>query len=457
MSFFRVDDQAFVHPKHQALMRLALGGDLLAMGAGYLWTLVGSRLRASYKDGVLDRVDLYSIYPDPQVEQMAERLVRVGLWHTDDTCCERCEPPGPGRWCFHDWEQWSTRTGEEDQLRRALQAERTDTRLHDRVWERDRLPPDHPGQADHALCVYCRTVVWRDRRKGDQAPEMDHVFGRPIGLDGVAIACRSCNRAKGNRSASKAGMTFHPTRPHAEALRARQHRSHPDGFADLLELAWADPDDAGPAVATCQRRSHPEPGRAEPLAGGGGSSLPADRPDTTPQPAQQPPGGDTTPPTRPGTSTPATGPRAGFYRPQPPAPTPAGSAVVPATDHTDGGPQPMDNPGPDSAPRARTRTGARTGPRASACALSRPAGQGTARHGTGTESGKETAQAKAAAQEQEAGQGQQAGQGRRRGRRRGRRSRRRPQAQQVCAEHGDRVPCRMCQYQDQDQQEGDQA
>ena len=96
MSFFVVDDQAHVHPKHQALVRRGLAGDVDALAAGYLWTLMGSRLRSSYQDGGFDRFDLFAVMPDQRVLRMAEILVEVGLWHDRAHCCERCEPPPDG-------------------------------------------------------------------------------------------------------------------------------------------------------------------------------------------------------------------------------------------------------------------------------------------------------------------------------------------------------------------------
>ena len=226
--------------------------------------------------------------PDPRVEQAAQALVEVGLWHDHDHYCdqgERCPRPGPGQWSFHSWRDWSQRTGAQDRLRRALQTERKDSALHDAVWERDRLPRARAGDVETALCAYCQRLVRRDTRQGPLRPEMDHVFARPMGLDGVAISCHECNRSKGNRSASQAGMSFHPTPAHAAALARRdQDRSRPDqGPADLLEQAWSTLP-RGQAVPGDDRGSHPAEGSAEPddvgrwepsLPEGGGSSVPA--------------------------------------------------------------------------------------------------------------------------------------------------------------------------------------
>ena len=474
MSFFVIDDQAPVHPKHQALVDRGLEGDALALAAGYLWTLMGAHLRASYADGVVDRRDLYRVMPGPLVDRLPAYLVEAGLWHDHEHCCERCERPEPGRWCYHDWRQWSQRTGDEDRLRRALQTERKDQWLHDAMWERDALP-QAPGAHQRALCAYCQRVVYRDTRKGDLAPEMDHVFGRAMGLDGVVVSCRACNRSKGNRSASRAGMSLHPTPAHAAALARRaEHGSRPgEGPADLLELAWATPERTegvvdvdrgsrpgeGPAdsvvpvdpalwgecdpgdVGWCEpslpegggssvpassagRGSRPGEGLAEPASTGGGSSVPI-----CPQEGPQEPRSGLSPQE----------PRSGLS-PQPvgigaTAPAAASQAPLQAPSSA------PDGVAPASASRARTRTGARTGPRAGARAGARsPARQGRA--GQGREQERQ-GQGRAPARPTESvGRDGAEGEGLRSGRRRRRRGRRRRGP--VCSVHGDRVPCRLC-------------
>ncbi|WP_172121298.1 hypothetical protein [Actinomyces faecalis] len=441
MSFFNVDDQAHVHPKHQVLIRRGLAGDPVAFMAGYLWVLMGSRLRAAYADGVLDRVDLYSVMPDPSVEQAAQALVEVGLWHDHDHYCdqgERCPRPRPGQWSFHSWREWSQRTGAQDRLRRALQTERKDSTLHDAVWERDRLPRARDGDVETALCAYCQRLVRRDTRQGPLRPEMDHVFARPMGLDGVAVSCHECNRSKGNRSASQAGMSFHPTPAHAAALARRdQDRSRPDqGPADLLEQAWSTLP-PGQAVPGDDRGSHPAEGSAEPDDAGrwepslperGGSSVPTG----TQEQAWQARGAFAGAQASDGTRVPAHDSQIGSE---------SRTGIAPAADQHESDDAPSTASATawpeEGASRARTgpRAGARTGPRA-ADALSRPAGQGKAGQG----------QEEARQGQEEAGQGTA---GPRKGHRRRRRGRKKPRPGQVCPEHGDRLPCRMCGYEEE--------
>lgn len=386
MSFFVVDDQAPVHPKHSGLVERGLDGDPLALAAGYLWALMGAHLRASYTDGVVTVRDLYRVMPGPLVEALPPYLVEAGLWHDAESCCERCEPPRPGTWRYHDWAQWSQRTGDEDRARRALQAERKDASLHDAMWARDRLDPE--DLPERALCAYCQRVVWRDTRKGDLSPEMDHVFGRSLGLDGVAVACRQCNRRKGNRSASRAGMNFHPTPPHAAALARRQEDgSRPDqGPADLLEAAWSAAPGGGPVPGT-DSRSHP--GWLEDPVGagsveasppsGGGSGTPADGQERVQETAGGPAGTPVDNQAYRGLDGPqdARGSaREGNARPRPQqSPAALARPVADAASPSE----------PSSRAPARVRAYARTGPcapvRAGERALSRPAGQGRAGQG----------------------------------------------------------------------------
>jgi len=60
---------------------------------------------------------------------------------------------------------------------------------------------------DRDTCRYCgRSVNWMDRR-GDLGGTYDHIDPRgPNSLDNLAVACRACNRKKGMRTPSEAGM-----------------------------------------------------------------------------------------------------------------------------------------------------------------------------------------------------------------------------------------------------------
>lgn len=243
MSWFVVDDQAFQHPKHQALMRRGLAGDADALGAGYLWVLAGSRIKAALGEGTLDRYDLLQLVPDPErVFRMAGFLVEVGLWHDAGHGCDRCEPVEPGQYRFHDWSIYHKRSNADERMIKALREERNDPRLHAAVWERDRLPihlKQAPEGPDEAVCAYCEQRLSRSTRKGELRPEIDHVLPRPLGVDNLVISCAGCNRKKGQRPPKAAGLTLHLTRAHEEALTVRDARSHPTGSAGLRAAMMA--------------------------------------------------------------------------------------------------------------------------------------------------------------------------------------------------------------------------
>ena len=421
MSWFVVDDQAFQHPKHTMLVRRGLAGEADALAAGYLWVLMGSRLKAALKDGVLDRFDLFGVVPDPRVLRWAQILVEVGLWHDSDHCCERCEPPPRGSWCFHDWRRYYKRTGAQERLERAMQDERKDPALKTAVWERDRLPGTDPDGPDEALCVYCRRRVSRTTRGGDLAPEIDHVWARPMGVDGLAVSCRHCNRQKGRRSAEEAGLTFHPTAAHAAALaRRRETFSHPQGSAEMLHGAGPAADTA-PSGGTVddEARSHPQGSAGRAGHGShpqGSADLPSDVVDASPPAAagappssgpQEPPGRPEPAPRCPGRSLPFSGPQEGSRRPQPDAAAVSADRGAPA-------PPTAGADAPPAASRAHGPTRAPALPAARALAGQGPAGAGTA--------------------------GQEQG-----GARRGRRRRRAKKKPRTCPIHDDRLPCRLCQ------------
>lgn len=332
MSWFVGDDQASVNPKHVALIERALEGDVDAMAAGYLWFLVGTRLKAAFKDGEVRLTDLLSIMPDPdRVQRMAAILVDVRLWHDHDHYCDRCPRPPQGRWQYHDWRRYYKRTGAEERLERALQDERKDVSLRRAMWERDGAPKADGTTPDAARCVYCQRTVYRATRKGDLSPEMDHIWARPMGLDGIAISCRACNRLKGNRSAAEAGLTLHPTPAHAAALATRTETfSHPQGSAEMLtgtprEPASAAEGSGGAVVDEPRPEGRVGPGSppdgvadrswdvgALSSASGGGSSVPA----SGLEGAQEPRGDDdgTSAPT--GSVTPPNGPHAAQEEPR---------------------------------------------------------------------------------------------------------------------------------------------
>lgn len=239
MSYMLVDDQLFQNRKFRALMRRGLEGDADAWGAGLLWVMAGSSIKAAFGDGLLTTYELFQIVPDPRAApRLARVLVDAGLWHDAEHVCGRCVRPGPHQYVFHDWRVYHRRSGEEELNARALTTERNDPRLKEEVWRRDRLPDRAPGAPDEALCAYCRGPVSRAMRTGELAPEVDHVIPRALGADNMVISHRKCNRLKGRRTPAMAGLTLHLTDAHRTALELREKCSPPEGAAGLLRAMF---------------------------------------------------------------------------------------------------------------------------------------------------------------------------------------------------------------------------
>ena len=117
MSYHLVDDQLFQNRKFKALMRRGLEGDADAWGAGLLWVMAGSAIKAGYGDGTLSTYDLFSLVPDPSAApRLAAVLVGAGLWHDAAHPCPygRCPVPDSHQYVFHDWREYHKKTGEEE-------------------------------------------------------------------------------------------------------------------------------------------------------------------------------------------------------------------------------------------------------------------------------------------------------------------------------------------------------
>ena len=329
MSYHLVDDQLFQNRKFKALMRRGLEGDADAWGAGLLWVMAGSAIKAGYGDGTLSTYDLFSLVPDPSAApRLAAVLVGAGLWHDAAHPCPygRCPVPDSHQYVFHDWREYHKKTGEEERNARALQTERNDSRLKAEVWQRDRLPHG-PGAPDVALCAYCGKPVSRAVTKGDEGAEVDHVIPKPLGVDNLVVSHRRCNRSKGQRTPAAAGLTLHLTDAHRTALELREKCSPPDGAAGLLaEMLAREPwplDADGVLFDDGVSRSHPEgsagrekgygshpEGSAEPPVASETMSRTAARGPAAPaRGAQEPPGRPEPAPRCPGRSLPFSGPQ----------------------------------------------------------------------------------------------------------------------------------------------------
>ncbi|WP_244671457.1 HNH endonuclease [Actinomyces succiniciruminis] len=497
-----VDDQLFQNRKFRALMRRGRQGDADAWGAGLLWMMAGSQVKAGYATGMLTTFDVLALVEDPEVApRLARVLVEEGLWHDVEHPCPygRCPDAAPGQYVFHDWRHYHKKTGDEEREARALQAERNDPRLKQEVWQRDRLPGQPQGAPLEALCAYCGKPVRRTTVKGDMAAEVDHVIPKPLGVDNLVISHRRCNRVKGQRTPAAAGLTLHLTDAHRAALERRRASSHPGGYAGLLDAMlgrdqWPlDTDgvlftdtDSHPAREEGERRSHPS-GSAEPLAappavgweGRGSHPSGSAEPPTTgavgdsptapagvPEPMAplEPPGRQDPAPAFPGRSL----PNSGSARPQDApvqgssatqgtaAPVPAQPApgvdrisrigVLEALEACFGAPLPADlavaamaaHTGKSLTPDQQTMLDA-----ALAYAYARTGAHGRARALTGARALAWHGTAwDGLARQGMAWDGTAPDGGTGRSRRRRRRAKKKPT---TCPTHGDRIPCRLCQ------------
>jgi hypothetical protein len=86
MTWFKVDDQYWSHPKVMFISLAARG----------LWTTAGAYSAQHLTDGLIPANVLHTITPGTPVavERLAHELVTTGLWEV---------VPGIG-WRFHDWE-----------------------------------------------------------------------------------------------------------------------------------------------------------------------------------------------------------------------------------------------------------------------------------------------------------------------------------------------------------------
>ncbi len=108
MTWFRVDDGFYSHPK-------TLATSLAASG---LWVRAGSWVGTQLNDGLVPESALYAISPEPpaKTRRLARELVDAGLW-----------VEVPGGYCFHEWHP-----------RNPLRAEVEAERERIREWRRKR-------------------------------------------------------------------------------------------------------------------------------------------------------------------------------------------------------------------------------------------------------------------------------------------------------------------------------
>ncbi|MEU7046063.1 mucin-2 [Streptomyces varsoviensis] len=108
MTWFKVDDTAYGHPKMLKAGNAALG----------LWVRAGAYAAQHLTEGAVPGVvaQLYGTAPQ------ARKLVAAGLWHEHGHTCARCPQPGPGDYVIHDFLTYNpTRARVEDDRARAAE------------------------------------------------------------------------------------------------------------------------------------------------------------------------------------------------------------------------------------------------------------------------------------------------------------------------------------------------
>lgn len=247
--WFQVDDQLTLNRKVRALTELALDGDIRGIAAMGIWTLSGSQCQASRDDGLVRRADLIRLVLNPEVADMgAGLLVEVGLWHGPGHDCNRCPPVSAGSWLFHDWFDLGYNTREQLDISERKKRELKDSKIHAQVWARDCLDPTNPTVG---ACRYCgHEVKKKDTRSPDRRPELDHIDPNVAdGARNIVLACRACNREKGNRTPADAGMIVLPAPSHNTATQtAPPQRS----AAGVISPATADAETTSPEPAAAE-------------------------------------------------------------------------------------------------------------------------------------------------------------------------------------------------------------
>jgi hypothetical protein len=199
-----------------------------------LWLNAGEGIARAECDGIVRSylLDDYAHLTAPglagaKLTRVVTALVTPVLWHPHDQLGEchclvtygekldRDPDLEPGDFLFHDWfdYQLPKKTGDsiEDDHKKRARALWADKALVAEIRTRDR-----------DSCRYCgRSVRKYPGAKGRDALELDHID--PFGdnsLINVVVACRPCNRKKGQRTPKQADMPIlvEPTTPVFEVV-----------------------------------------------------------------------------------------------------------------------------------------------------------------------------------------------------------------------------------------------
>lgn len=115
MTWFRIDDGFYDHPKVKSLPR-----GPIRKGAVSLWTIAGSWCARYLKDGMV---------PANQIEELgaslkdATALVAANLWHAHDHQCPSCPDIPPKHYLYHEWDKYQ-KTKEQVERERVAAAKR---------------------------------------------------------------------------------------------------------------------------------------------------------------------------------------------------------------------------------------------------------------------------------------------------------------------------------------------
>lgn len=146
MTWFRVDDGFYDHPKVKSLPR-----GPVRKGAVSLWLLAGSWCSRYLKDGLV---------PAHQVEEFgssrkdAEALVAAVLWHAPGHGCPDCPEIPPGHYLYHQWP-------EHQPLKERVEADRAAAK--ERMWKRRHKDDPPPEPKAEVRDMFARTPNERAR------------------------------------------------------------------------------------------------------------------------------------------------------------------------------------------------------------------------------------------------------------------------------------------------------
>ena len=129
MTWFKVDDGFYDHPKVKSLPRGAV-----RKGAIFLWNQAGSWCCRYLKDGLVPPEMLDEL---GATRKDAEALVAAVLWHSSGHDCLDCPPVPAGHYLFHQWDQYQP-------TREQVEAERSAARK--RMQQRRRGKDETPSE-----------------------------------------------------------------------------------------------------------------------------------------------------------------------------------------------------------------------------------------------------------------------------------------------------------------------